>query len=100
MDFPCCRCGKPIDSEAPWYGLHKNCFVQWFGLQAASPFLDLAARSQSQSPQEPPGANISFFHGAYRKYSARLNGSSFIIKVQQKVQGKTFIGKNRSINSG
>jgi hypothetical protein len=29
-------------------------------------------------------ANISFFNGAYRKYSARLGESSFILKVQQK----------------
>ena len=70
--------------EDSWYGLHKNCFKDWFGLPSGSHFLDLVARSQSQAPQENQMANISFFNGAYRKYSARLGESSFILKVQQK----------------
>ncbi|MBA3604069.1 MAG: HipA domain-containing protein [Parachlamydiaceae bacterium] len=70
-------------TEDTWYGLHKNCFKEWFGVEEASKFLDLVVRSQSQAPTENYMANISFFNGAYRKYSARLKDSSFILKVQQ-----------------
>ncbi len=45
--------------------------------------MDLVVRSQSQAPKENLIVNISFFNGAYRKYSARLGESSFILKVQQ-----------------
>lgn len=80
----CCKCFEKLVLEDSWYGLHKNCFKDWFGLPHTSYFLDLVARSQSQAPQENHTANISFFNGAYRKYSARLGESSFILKVQQK----------------
>lgn len=85
MNTFCCKCFEKLALEDSWYGLHKNCFKDWFGLPNTSHFLDLVARSQSQAPQEENHtANISFFNGAYRKYSARLGESSFILKVQQK----------------
>ena len=84
MQLSCCKCLKKLALEDSWYGLHKNCFKDWFCLQEVSHFLDLVARSQSQAPQENQMANISFFNGAYRKYSARLGESGFILKVQQK----------------
>jgi len=84
MHTSCCKCFEKLALEDSWYGLHKNCFKDWFCLQDVSYFLDLIARSQSQAPQENQMANISFFNGAYRKYSARLGESSFILKVQQK----------------
>lgn len=83
MYTTCCRCQKLLIDKESWYGLHKSCFKEWFGLPKASQFLDLVARSQSLAPQETQAANISFFNGAYRKYSARLDESSFILKVQQ-----------------
>lgn len=83
MLFPCCKCFRELANEDSWYGLHKNCFTDWYGLSEASEFLDLVVRSQSQAPQENYAANISFFNGAYRKYSARLEDSSYILKVQQ-----------------
>ncbi len=79
----CCKCFKDLAFEESWYGLHKNCFKDWFSLSEVYQFLDLVARSQSQLPQENQAANISFFNGAYRKYSASLGESSFILKVQQ-----------------
>lgn len=82
--LPCCKCFAPLSEEDSWYGLHKNCFKEWFNLPKASPFLDLVIRSQSQAAQENQAANISFFNGAYRKYSARLDETSFILKIQQK----------------
>lgn len=85
MQKSCCRCAKPfLSGEEDSYGLHKNCFKEWFGLRKVSEFLDLAIRSKSQSPQENKELNISFFNGAYRKYSARLEEISYILKVQHK----------------
>jgi hypothetical protein len=85
MQTSCCQCHKQfLGDEKPWYGLHKSCFKQWFDLREVSEFLDLVARSQSQAPRENQVANISFFNGAYRKYSAHLEQNSYILKVQQK----------------
>ena len=80
----CCHCCKPLAvEEISLYGLHENCFRECFG--SSEDFVDLVARSQSAPPmpisQEPK--NISFFHGAYRKYSARLGKRIYILKVQQ-----------------
>ncbi len=84
MHTSCCKCFEKLALKNSWYGLHENCFKDWFSLPSVSHFLDLVARSQSQAPQENQMANISFFNGAYRKYSARLGESSFMLKVQQK----------------
>lgn len=83
MNTACCKCRTELTREESWYGLHKNCFKECFGLDEPTQFADLAVRSQSQAPQEHQVANISFFHGAYRKYSARLGNVNFILKVQQ-----------------
>ena len=83
MGTNCCKCLQELNSAESWYGLHKNCFVDWFNLKEASPFIEIISRSQSQSPLEKYVKNISFFNGAYRKYSARLEEDSFILKVQQ-----------------
>lgn len=84
MHVACCKCFEKLDLEDSWYGLHESCFKDWFDLLEAGHFLDLVVRSQSQAPQENHPANISFFNGAYRKYSACLGKSNFILKVQQK----------------
>lgn len=81
----CCHCSKPLSiGETSFYGMHEHCFKECFG--TCEDFVDLVARSQSAPPlpksQEPK--NISFFHGAYRKYSARLGKTNYILKVQQK----------------
>lgn len=81
----CCYCRQTLLAEDVFlYGLHENCFRECFG--SCEDFVDLIARSQSALPrQESQGRrNISFFHGAYRKYSARLGKTNYILKVQQK----------------
>ena len=80
----CCKCFQALLGEESWYGLHKNCFKKCFDLLDVDHFSDLVARSQSQAPTDNEMANISFFNGAYRKYSARLGQFSYILKVQQK----------------
>lgn len=83
----CCKCLKRLYPEESWYGLHTTCFAQWFHLPEARQFIDLVARSQSLAPQVVPQddqmAPVSFFSGAYRKYSACLGEDRFILKIQQ-----------------
>lgn len=84
MSAICYHCKQTLSAgEACRYGLHENCFRECFG--ACEDFVDLIARSQSAPPRpESQGPkNISFFHGAYRKYSARLGKINYILKVQQ-----------------
>lgn len=83
MNTFCCKCFKEMALNESCYGLHKCCFKDWFSLKEDDQFMDLVIRSQSQVPAENYVANISFFNGAYRKYSARLGESSYILKVQQ-----------------
>lgn len=81
----CYHCSQTLsDRDICRYGLHENCFRECF--ESCEDFVDLIARSQSAPPRpESPGRrNISFFHGAYRKYSARLGKINYILKVQQK----------------
>jgi hypothetical protein len=80
----CCHCHKPLFSvESTLYGIHEHCFKESFG--SCDRFIDLVARSQSAPaiPKSQEPRNISFFHGAYRKYSARLGKTDYILKVQQ-----------------
>ena len=79
----CCRCRKEIVGGENWYGLHKDCFVDWFGLSEPVEFSDIKPRSQS-IPQEDRGKNTSFFHGTFRKFSSRLGPHEYILKVLQK----------------
>ncbi len=85
MNLTCCYCHKPLlPNEERSYGLHKVCFKKSFNLENSYEFLDLVSRSQSQTPYDKKMLNISFFNGAYRKYSARLGDINYILKVQQK----------------
>lgn len=79
----CCKCTKPLINEEKWYGLHKNCFIEWFSLIKLSEFSDIIPRSQSLAPLENRAKNASFFHGAFRKYSSRLGENDYILKVVQ-----------------
>ena len=81
----CCHCCQILSAgDVCLYGLHKNCFRECFG--SCEDFVDLIARSQSAPPRPESQSrrNISFFHGAYRKYSAQLGKINYILKVQQK----------------
>jgi len=85
MSATCCYCKQPFSmGEAFRYGLHEKCFRECF--ETDEDFVDLIARSQSAPPipQSQGPKNISFFHGAYRKYSAQLGKTNYILKVQQK----------------
>lgn len=67
-------------------GLHANCFHQWFNVPIIEDFKDVVARSSDESPGDKQWSqiNTSFFHGKFRKYSAKLGSRSYILKVMQK----------------
>jgi hypothetical protein len=83
----CLKCDKKVNREHVFHGLHIQCFNQTFNLGETLDFANLRMRTSSdgkpsnQSPFER--FNQSFFHGMYKKYSANLGGTDYILKVQQ-----------------
>ncbi|SRR5579885_473385 len=73
-----------VELDSAHYGLHPKCFMEWFAAPSSAKFLSLQRRS-SASDQESNLApqNTSFFHGKFKKYSADLNGESYILKMRQ-----------------
>ncbi|OFZ82896.1 MAG: hypothetical protein A2583_16590 [Bdellovibrionales bacterium RIFOXYD1_FULL_53_11] len=69
--------------------MHRACFLAWFGLSEVQEFRGLARKNPSREPvekaQEQDRDSSSFFHGKFRKYSAELGGSSYILKVKEAV---------------
>jgi len=66
-------------------GLHQECFCKWFKVSEPDDFRDVVARS-SETPGEERDwgrVNTSFFHGKFRKYSARIGEQNYILKVMQ-----------------
>ncbi len=78
----CCHCHEELLTGDSWYGLHNQCFRRTFHKEPLE-FLDVAIRNLSQTPIGKSSFNSSFFHGKFRKYSARLGGASYILKVEQ-----------------
>ena len=75
-----------LDREKVKHGLHEQCFDKWFGIQNSSTdFENLALKQASQDilHSDINKMNSSFFHGAFKKYSAEINGEQYILKVSQ-----------------
>lgn len=66
-------------------GLHRSCFCKWFEVSEPDDFRDVVARSSEDPGEEQGWSHIttSFFHGKFRKYSARIGNQSYILKVMQ-----------------
>lgn len=79
----CLRCLQPLIGNSH-YGLHGDCFSDWFNVSNASIFRDLAKKSATSDIDKivSPEMN-SFFHGKFKKYSARLEDRSFILKMRE-----------------
>lgn len=78
--FLCYKCSKPLDPIHRRHGLHVECFQNWFSLENENEdFKDLYLRRESYTSQ-PYSLNASFFHGKFKKYSARLGGNQYILK--------------------
>jgi len=80
----CLKCRLQNDPSSTHYGLHPDCFTEWFKTPKMAEFISLQRRS-STSDQFTNSAlqNTSFFHGKFKKYSADLDGQSYILKMRQ-----------------
>jgi len=81
----CLNCLQPLELDAAHYGLHNECFTSWFKIPSTAEFKSLIRRSSSSSEQNTnlSPQNNSFFQGKFKKYSAELNDSSFILKMRE-----------------
>ena len=75
----CLNCYETIESRG-FYGLHKDCFLKDFKLTDSLKFSNL----DPKKPDSFQKIKDSFYHGRYRKYSARLGATRYILKVQEK----------------
>ncbi len=80
----CFKCRQVIESNEV-YGLHEQCFMDWFSVQKILEFHDLdpknnSAKTQSQEIKKKVD---TFLHGRYLKYSARLGSIEYILKIQE-----------------
>jgi hypothetical protein len=83
----CYKCLKTVENQMPLHGLHRDCFFNWFKLDAnvAADFSDVALRSERlDSSLRANPINTTFFQGTFKKYSAKLNNRSYILKVKDK----------------
>jgi hypothetical protein len=55
----------------------------WFRVDGRHVPFELTMKTSGNSNDPKAEFNSSFFHGKFRKYSAKLGGSSYIIKVRQ-----------------
>ncbi len=80
----CLKCLTSLDPKFACYGLHPECFSEWFSAPHTAEFASLQRRSSAsdQSVHLAP-QNTSFYHGKFKKYSAELNGQSYILKMRQ-----------------
>jgi|SRR5579872_1121718 len=81
----CLKCQLQIDHPSlAHYGLHPDCFIQWFKTPVTAEFVSLQRRSSaSDQSDNQTTQNTSFFHGKFKKYSAELDGQSYILKMRQ-----------------
>lgn len=78
----CYFCYKSLEEKPFVHGMHEACFQQCFELKdSQSRFCDLYIKHQNDSSIQPN--NTSFFHGKFEKYSATLEGKSYILKLSK-----------------
>lgn len=78
----CYKCLEPLlDNHI--HGLHQECFNEWFNIKNGDEEFILTRKTAGNSNDPFAHLNSSFFHGKFKKYSARLGSSGYIIKVLQ-----------------
>ncbi len=84
----CYKCTKEVIPDKAFSGLHSQCFVQWFGLEKPESFSEVIRRQQGSEEQNAHGEwsdlISSFYQGKFKKYSAKLQNKSYLLKVQEK----------------
>lgn len=82
----CLKCHNSFTKrDRVWYGLHHSCFLEWFQLETELEFTSVNRESLAKGDESNKEAlwNSSFFQGKFRKYSASLGRSSYILKVKE-----------------
>lgn len=81
----CLKCRLQINCpSSAHYGLHSDCFIDWFKVPKTAEFISLQRRAgTSNQTVNQTLQNTSFFHGKFKKYSADLDGQSYILKMRQ-----------------
>lgn len=80
----CFKCLTNIDLKLARYGLHPECFSEWFSAPQIAEFVSLQRKSSASDRSTNLALqNTSFYHGKFKKYSADLNGQSYILKMRQ-----------------
>lgn len=84
----CLKCGEKIKRGQSKYGLHMHCFINWFELSASIESVDFMNLDQKRTSTKSKIIDIekrkdTFYHGMFLKYSASLNGSTYILKIQE-----------------
>lgn len=77
----CYYCHKSVNNN-PKHGLHEECFKNWFQLRDPNTNLvSLALKKEISYYENSNSITSSFFAGAFKKYSASLEGKEYILKV-------------------
>jgi hypothetical protein len=80
----CTRCNKKIEGKNH-YGQHPECFKEIFGVNELLDFSAFAPKSGVSSNKFVNSPHLtSFFGGNYKKYEAKLNLKSYILKLSSK----------------
>lgn len=82
MEERCFSCLHALGQKST-HGLHQECFRNWFGVDGCLIPFQLTMKTAGNSNDPKAEMNSSFFHGKFRKYSAKLDRTSYIIKVRQ-----------------
>ena len=81
----CFKCKKTcIDNN--YYGLHKRCYIEWFGCTKDDRLIAVTPEEVKKKRIDARGfeeITSSFFKGKYKKYSATLGNSKYILKVKE-----------------
>lgn len=78
----CYKCNQELNGELI-HGLHKKCFTEWFKIEEFEAQFSLTMKTAGNSNDPLAHLNSSFFHGKFKKYSARLGKRGYIVKVRQ-----------------
>lgn len=82
----CLKCRQKImKPSTAKYGLHADCFTQWFCAPIKAEFVSLQRHVNTSSNTKVPVAmqDSSFFRGKFKKYSAKLNDEFYILKMHR-----------------
>lgn len=83
----CIGCSKELleNEGSSAHGFHRECFCHEFQLASFEDFQELIPQQVTSLEPTHPADVIcsSFFHGKFKKYSAILGGTHYILKIQE-----------------